>query len=120
MAIATVTFRRCLVNSPESGSDEVRVGSRVFFDLNVGGQEFVDAYADVTRADREGSEHAPLVVTAPRGYDGPLNHPVFQGLVEFYYLQAVGGNWGLSGQEGLGLKLQNWLIEQEMVVQFDV
>ena len=35
MAVATVTFRRCLMNTPEAGSDERYVGSRVFFDLNV-------------------------------------------------------------------------------------
>ena len=112
MAVATVTFRRCLVNAPEAGSDETRVGSRVFFDLNVEGQEFVDLYADV-RANREGD--APLCVTSPQGYDGPLNLQVFQGLVEFYYRQATGG-----GPDGLGLRLPDWVIEQEMVVQFEV
>ena len=112
MAIATMTFRRCLVNIPEAGSDETRVGSRVFFDLDVGGQEFVDVYADV-QANREGD--APLSVTPPQGYEGPLNLRVFQGLVEFYYRQAAGG-----GLDGLGLRLQDWVIEQEMVVQFEV
>ena len=112
MAIATVTFRRCLMNTPEAGSDEGRVGSRVFFDLNIEGREFVDVYADV-RADREGN--SPLSVTPPRGYDGPLNLQVFQGLVEFYYRQVTGG-----GPDGLGLMLPDWSIEQEMVVQFEV
>ena len=69
MAIATVTFRRCLVNSSEAGSDETEVGSRVFFDLNVEGREFVDVYSDV-QANREGG--APLFVTPPQGYDGPI------------------------------------------------
>lgn len=112
MAVATVTFRRCLVNTPEAGSDERYVGSRIFFDLNIEGQEFVDVYADV-RADREGD--SPLSVTPPQGYDGPLNLQVFQGLVEFYYRQATGG-----GPDGLGLMLPDWVIEQEMVVQFEV
>ena len=116
MAIATVTFRRCLVNSSEAGSDETQIGSRVFFDLNVGGQEFVDVYADVTQATQE--EGSPLFVTPPQGYDGPLNLQVFQGLVEFYYRQATGGSW--AGPGGLGLRLQDWVIEQEMVVQFEV
>lgn len=112
MAIVTVTFRRCLVNTAEAGSHETQTGSRVFFDLNIEGREFVDVYADV-RADREGD--APLCVTPPQGYDGPLNLEVFQGLVEFYYRQTVGG-----GPEGLGLVLRDWMIEQEMVVQFEV
>ena len=117
MAIATVTFRRCLVNVLEAGSDETQVGSRVFFDLHVAGREFVDVYADV-RANREGD--APLFVTPPQGYEGPLNLQVFRGLVEFYYRHATGGSWGLSGMEGLSLRLQDWVIEQEIVVQFEV
>ena len=112
MAIATVTFRRCLVNVPEAGSDEEHVGSRVFFDLKIDEQEFVDVYADV-RADRKGD--APLFVTPPQGYDGPLHRKLFQGLVEFYYRQTAGG-----GADGLGLRLRDWTIEQEMVVQFEV
>ena len=112
MAVATMTFRRCLLNASEAGGDEGHVGSRVFFDLKIEGREFVDVYADV-RADREGD--APLSVTPPRGYDGPLNLQVFQGLIEFYYRQAAGG-----GPDGLGLRLRDWAIEQEMVVQFEV
>ena len=116
MAIATVTFRRCLVNASETRSDDVQAGSRVFFDLNVGGQEFVDVYVDVRQANREGN--ATLFVTPPQGYDGPLSFQVFQGLVEFYYRHAVGGGWAAS--DGLGLTLRDWMIEQEMVVQFEV
>lgn len=112
MAIATVTFRRCVVNASEAGSDEAQNGSRVFFDLTIGEQEFVDVYVDVTPANEEKDE--PLFVTPPQGYDGPLNLPVFQGLVEFYYRQVTGGSL-----DGLGLRLPDWVIEQEMVVQFE-
>lgn len=113
MTIATVTFRRCLVNTSEAGSDEVKNGSRVFFDLTVGGQEFVDVYVDVMPATRE--EDEPLFVTPPQGYDGPLNVQVFQGLVEFYCRHAAGGSL-----QGLSPGLPDWAIEQEMVVQFEV
>ena len=112
MAVATVTFRRCLANTSEAGSDEKRVGSRIFFDLNIEGQEFVDLYADV-RVNRAGD--AALCVTPPQGYDGPLNLQVFQRLVEYYYRHATGG-----GPDGLGLRLPDWMIEQDMVVQFEV
>jgi hypothetical protein len=113
MAVATVTFRRCLVNASEAGSHEAQNSSRIFFDLTTGGQEFVDLYVDVTQANREGE--SPLLVTPPPGYDGLLNLPVFQGLVEFYYRQVAGGSL-----DGLGLRLPDWMIEQEMVVQFEV
>lgn len=88
-------------------------GSRVFFDLTIGEQEFLDVYVDVMQAIRE--EDAPLLVTPPQGYDGPLNLQVFQGLVEFYCRHAAGGS-----PQGLGLRLPDWVIEQDMVVQFEV
>ena len=120
MAVAIITFRRCLVNASECASDEDHVGSRVFFDLNVEGREFGNVYVDVRQATREGAEHEPLVVTPPQGYDGPFNFQVFQGLVEFYYRQAVGGTWGMAGMQGLGRRLKDWMIEQDMRVQFEV
>ena len=120
MAIATVTFRRCLVNAPEYGSDDNHVGSRVFFDLHREGREFVNVYVDVKQATGEGAEREPLVVTPPHGYDGPLNVPVFHSLVEFYYRQAVGGASGLSGIQGLGMRLTDWVIERDMRVQFEI
>ena len=73
-------------------------------------------YADVTQATQE--EGSPLFVTPPQGYDGPLNLQVFQGLVEFYCRQATGGSWAGHGE--LGLRLPDWVIEQDMVVQFEV
>ncbi len=120
MAVATITFRRCFVNAPEYGSEEGPVGSRVFFDLNVEGREFVNVYADVKQAAREGTEHEPLIVVPPQGYDGPLNVQVFQSLVEFYYRHAVGGTWGMADVQGLGMRLKDWVIEQDVRVQFEV
>lgn len=120
MPVATITFRRCLVNASACESDEDHVGSRVFFDLNIEGQAFGNVYVDVRQVIREGAEHEPLVVTPPQGYDGPFNFRVFQGLVAFYYRQAVGGTWGMGGMQGLGRRLKDWAIEQEMRVEFEV
>ena len=120
MAIVTVTFRRCLVNAPEYGSDDNHVGSRVFFDLHLEGREFVNVYVDVRQVTREGAEREPLIVTPPRGYDGPLDVHVFQSLVEFYYRHAVGGASGLFGGRGLGMRLTDWVIEQDVRVRFEV
>ncbi len=112
MAVATMTFRRCLVASSDAANHQEPVGSRVFFDLNIEGNAFLDVYADV-RTDRDGT--AALFVTPPQGYEGPLNLQVFRGLVEFYYRHVTGG-----GPDGFGLTLRDWMIEQDMVVQFEV
>lgn len=120
MAVATITFRRCFVNDREHGSEEDHVGSRVFFDLNIDGREFVNVYVDVKQVAREGTEYEPLIVTHPQGYDGPFNVQVFQSLVEFYYRQAVGGTWGMTDVQGLDMRLKDWVIEQDVCVQFEV
>ncbi len=120
MPIATVAFRRCIFNSPEYGSDDDHVGSRVFFDLDLEGEGYANLHVDVRQLVREGAENEPLLVTRPQGYEGPFNFPVFQGLVEFYYRHAVGAKWGMFGMRGLRMRLEGWAVEQEMLVQFEV
>ncbi len=120
MLIATVAFRRCIINSPEFGSNEDHVGSRVFFDLSVADEGYANLYVDIRQLVREGTEHEPLLVTHPSNYSGPFNFQVFQGLVEFYYRHAVGGKWGMFGMHGIRMRLENWTVEQEMLVQFEV
>ena len=120
MLIATVAFRRCIFNSPEFGSDDDHVGSRVFFDLSVGEEAYANLYVDLRQLVREGAEQDPLLITHPANYSGPFNFPVFQGLVEFYYRHAVGGKWGMFGMRGIGMRLENWTVEQEMLAQFEV
>lgn len=120
MPVATIAFRRCVVNSAAYGSDEDHVGSRVFFDLLVEDSGHVNLYVDVRQLAREGTEHEPLLVSKPEGYEGPFNYQVFQCLVEFYYRQAVGEKWGMFGNKGLRMRLEDWVIEHEMLVQFEV
>ena len=120
MLVATVAFRRCIINSPDCGGDDEHVGSRIFFDLSIGEEAYANLSVDVRQLVREGTEQYSLLVTHPENYPGPLNFPVFQGLVEFYYRHAVGGKWGMFGMSGVGMRLENWVVEQEMLVQFEV
>ena len=120
MPIANIAFRRCVVNSPDLGSDEDHIGSRVFFDLALEDEAYANVCVDVRQLVRDGTEHEPLLVSHPDGYDGPLNFQVFQCLVEFYYRQAVGDKWGMLGDRGIGMRLEDWVIEHEMLVQFEL
>jgi hypothetical protein len=120
MPIATMAFRRCVVNSSEYGSDEAHVVSRIFFDLQLEHAAFANVSVDVRQLVREGVEPQPLLISHPQGYDGPLNVQVFHGLVEFYYRQAVGEKWGMFGNTGIRMRLEDWVIEYEMLVQFEV
>ena len=120
MSTATVAFRRCIINSPEYGSDEDHVGSRIFFDLAVDDEGFANVYVDVRQLLDEGAESQPLFVSPPQGYDGPFNVQVFQGLVGFYYRHAVGAKWSMLGMKGINMRLEGWMVEQEMLVEFEV
>jgi len=120
MPVATIAFRRCIVNSPTYGSDEDHVGSRVIFDLQLEDSAFANLCVDVRQLVREGAENDPLLVSRPEGYSGPFNFQVFRCLVEFYYRQAVGTKWGMFGNKGIRMRLEDWVIEYEMLVQFEV
>ncbi len=120
MATATLTFRRCVMNSPEAGADDRHVGARVYFDLDVEGRQHADLFADVREPIGIESREAFLEVTTPYNYSGPLNIPVFQGLVEFYYRQVIGAGGLLFGAKSADMKFIGYVLEQEMQVQFEV
>ena len=120
MATATLTFRRCVMNAPESGGDERHVGSRVYFDLDVEGQQHADLYADVKQPIGWEAQDEFLEVTAPRGYGGPMNVHVFQGLVEFYYRHVVGAQGLMFGSKVQPMQFVGYVLEQEMQVQLEL
>lgn len=120
MAMATVTFRRCIVNSPEYGGDAQHLGSRIYFDLDIDGHEHPNLYADVKQAIGVAADEEFLEVTEPQGYTGPLNLPVFEGLVEFYYRHVIGAQGLLFGTKPSEMRFIGHVLEQEMRVQFEV
>ena len=120
MATATLTFRRCVMNSPEYGGDEKHLGSRVYFDLDVEGHKHPNLHADIRQPIGVGSEAEFLDVTEPYGYAGPLNLPVFQGLVEFYYRHVIGAQGLTFGARSTDMRFVGYVLEHEMQVQFEV
>ncbi|MGH7255305.1 MAG: hypothetical protein ACREI3_05955 [Nitrospirales bacterium] len=120
MSIATVTFRKCLFKSKEYDTDHSYVGARISFDLEEDGRPYPHLYADIRHRVGQGAGPGPLEVEKLFGYDGPLNGPVFQGLVEFYYKEVVGMQGLLAGPIGLRLLVQGQELERDMRVQFEV
>ena len=120
MATATVAFRKCVINSPSSDSEEGYLASRVYFDLDIDKEGHANAYVDVRQSLSPGLEDQPLEISEIHGYDGPFNFEVFRGSVEFYFRQATGGKMSLFSTGGKFLPLTDWTIEQELLVQFEV
>ena len=120
MPNATVTFRRCVVNAPELGCDEQHVGSRIYFDLDVEGKQFFDLYTDIRQTIGWAAEGESLEVTPPIGYSGPLNFPIFEGLVGFYFRHVIGAQGFMFGSKATTMRFVGYVLEQEMKVQCEI
>ena len=116
MAVATVVFRKCILNPGDFGSDDQDVGCRVVFDLEFSGEHHRDLSVDVKQVVGRGVGEAQVDVSWPRGYHGPFNFLVFQELLRFYYLNVVGAPSLLMG----GRFFQDYTLTPEMRVQFEV
>ncbi len=119
MPVATVTFKKCILNVPECEPGDGRVGSRVFFDLEIDGARHPDLCVDIVHPVGEALAEQPVAVTRPSGYGGPLNFPVFRDLVTFYYFQVVGARGLLGGLREPRL-FRGYTLAPEMQVQFEV
>lgn len=120
MPVATVTFRKCILNSQEAGSDDCHLGSRVYFDLDIDGTPYPSLFTDVRQLVGSDSENEFLDVSMPRGYAGPFNFQVFRGSVEFYYRHVIGVHASMFGMRGIRTGFIGYVLEQEMRVQFEV
>jgi len=87
---AKVTFTRCVQDSQEYGSNTEHMVSRVFFDLEVGGQVHRGLHADLKQVVGSDFETGDIEVGKPEGYRGPFNHLAFRDAAESYFRSLVG------------------------------
>ena len=89
MPTATIRFKELIQDSQNYGSDDERMVSRVFFDLQVGEKRYPGAHANVTQ--KVGAvASGPIEVSPPAGYAGPFDNRKFQAAVEEYFRSVVG------------------------------
>src|SRR6266571_981188 len=95
-----VTFKECVQDSQDYGSDDDHMVSRVFFSLEIEGRTYEGLHADVKQAVGSSFETGPIEVGPPAGasYRGPFNHSAFRAAVESYYR-------GLVGARGKGIRI---------------
>ena len=120
MGVVTVTFRRCLANSPLLGSQDGCASSRVLFDLDIDGKNYQEVYVDVREAGESETHDSALEISELHGYEGPLNYEVLRGSIEFFYRHVFGGKESRTDTKDKILTLRNEEINQEMVVQFEM
>jgi hypothetical protein len=93
MAAAQILFTKAIQDSQDYGcfdkNDDYMV-ARVFFSIQVKGEEYPDVYVEVRQPYGTRYEEEPLEVSKPVGYDGPWNHALFSELCENYYRSLIG------------------------------
>ena len=119
--MAKVTFHRCIQDSQDYGSDDEHMISRVFFDLEVDGQNSQNLYVDIKQPVGGDYESGPMEVYRPEGYRGPLNYEAFRNAVERYYRSLVGSSGsGIRISGGKGIRMRNNVFDIPGTAEFQV
>ncbi len=79
-----------MINSQKLGSDDEQMVSVMNFTLTIGDESFEKLIVVVKQTVGSDFNTAPLEVSAPIGYDGPINFNAFRDEVENYYRERVG------------------------------
>ena len=115
-----VNFREVIQDSQDYGSDDEHMVSRVFFDLEIDGQVHKGLYADIKQTVGSSFEKDPIEVSAPVGYDGPLDWEAFRDAVESYYRSLVGSQGsGIRIEGSKDIRMRNNRFIQPISVEFD-
>lgn len=120
MSQATVAFLRCIQDSQEYGSDNEHMVSRVFFTLQIDDSDPLPLYANVKQIVGSDYDTAPLEVSWPKDYEGPLSYHAYRDAVEGYYRNNVGPQALGIGKGSKNIRMYGNVFEIREVVQFDV
>jgi hypothetical protein len=109
------------VDSKRLGSDRDQFVSRIFFDLEVDGELYEQLHVDVRQAVGTSFEDAPLEVSRPAGYEGPLDLPAFRAEVEAYYRPRVRrSGYGLAVAAATPIRLFDHIVEERATTEFEI
>jgi len=118
-AIMTMTLIH--QDSQDYGSDDEHMVSRVFFDLDIEDHSYPGLHVDVKQTVGSSFETAPLEVSAPVGYRGPMNHDALRQAVEGYYRSYIGGaGSGIRLGAHTQARMRNNRVHARVQVQFEV
>ncbi|MDB6105902.1 MAG: hypothetical protein JWO52_5901 [Gammaproteobacteria bacterium] len=121
MATATMTLNEIVQDSQDYGSNDEHMVSRVFFDLTIGGRNHSGLYVDVKQTVGTSYETAPLEVSHPTGYGGPMNHEALRGAVESCYRSQLGSaGRGIRLGPGCNVRMHNNRFRFRQQAQFEV
>jgi len=121
MPNAIMTLTEIVQDSQDYGSDDEHMVSRVFFDLDIEDHIYPGLHVDVKQTVGSSFETAPLEVSAPVGYRGPMNHDALRQAVEGYYRSHIGGGGRFIHLAGSSnIRMQGNHVHSRVQVQFEV
>jgi hypothetical protein len=85
-----VRFSKLIQDSQDFGSTEDHMVSRVFFTLEIGGENLGPFYADLKQVVGGDFAHDEIEVGPPVGYEGTLDHQKFSDAARKYFSMLVG------------------------------
>jgi hypothetical protein len=113
MVNVKITFQKCIHDSQEYGSNDEYMVSRVFFDIEVDGENKGEFSTDVKQA--VGGE-----VDIPKDYKGPLRYRAFRKAVEDYYRSQVGSlGHGIHIEGGGNIRMHIDTFIATKIVEFE-
>jgi len=117
---ARVTFQKCIQDSQDFGSDDEHMISRVFLTLEAGDSK-QDLVVDVKQIVGSRFEDAPLEVSSPKGYKGPLNYTILQKEVEEYYRESFGSRGhAIRIGAGANIRMRNNTVIRQKIVEIEI
>lgn len=119
MAKVKITFQKCIQDSQEYGSNDEHMVSRVFFNIEVDGENKGEFSADVKQTVGGDYETTPLEVGIPKDYKGPLSYQPFRQAVEDYYRSQVGSSGrGIHIEGGSNIRMYNNTFIATKIIEF--
>jgi hypothetical protein len=120
MPFVRVNVKRCVQDSPEYGSTDEHMVSRVFYSIDVDGVPKGDYYSDIKQVVGSAYSSANMEVTPPHGYRGPYDHNIFSNEVARYFCKLVssrGAMFSLGGATNVRMRNNTSVIPYHF--QFD-
>jgi hypothetical protein len=121
MEIAKVTFRKLIQDSQDFGSNDDHMVSRIFFDLDYGGQTHRGLQVDIKQIVGSNIDRDPIEVGRTKGFSGPGNYAVFRAEAESYFRSMVGASAsGIRIAGGTNIRMRNNTFSRPHTVEFEV
>jgi hypothetical protein len=122
MEKAEITFKKCILDSQDYGSDDQHMVSRIFFELQTPKGDILDLYVNIKQTVGSDFETCPLEVSSPDLPEGiKIDFMAFRNEAERYYRGCVGESGkAFNIQGGVRVRMRNCKIDSIETCEVDI